>query len=308
MLERNPRPNPDGTPLPIGDVPIVRAVRQGELTFRRELRIGRPDGTTVTVLLNAAPLRDEQGRITSAVAVFQDITQIKDAEQLKDDFLALVSHELRTPLTTIQGGALLLQRDWDTFDQATRQEFLDDISSESRRLAGLIENMVQLANIRAGRLRMESEPVHVGRLLDGAVAAMRQLAPEREFAVEVEPRLLAEADAGRIDQVLRNLLHNAVKYSPAGTPIEVSAHRDGDMLEFGVRDHGPGISNADLALVFERFERTEEARRSNAPGMGLGLYLARHVIEAHGGRIWIERPSDGGTRVLFTLPAVPDDE
>jgi signal transduction histidine kinase len=144
--------------------------------------------------------------------------------------------------------------------------------------------------------------VHVGRLIDAAVAATRQLAPQRQFQIEAEPALLAEADPLRIDQVLRNLLHNAVKYSPSDTPIEVSARRAEDMLAFGVRDHGPGIADADLALVFERFQRTEGARRGNTPGMGLGLYLSRHVIEAHGGQIWIERPEDGGTHVRFTLP------
>jgi PAS domain S-box-containing protein len=310
FLAANGRYDAQGRQLSPADTPIVRALRLAEVFERHEMRFSRRDGSSVTVLVNTAPIVDDHGHVQSAVAIFQDITQIKDAEQLKDDFLSLVSHELRTPLTTIQGGALMLQRDWQKLDRELQEEFLNDISTESRRLAILIENMVQLANIRAGRMRMETEPVLIGALVENAVVAVRSLAPEREFRLRVEPGLLAEADPGRIDQVLRNLLHNSVKYSPVDTPIDVSARgcSDGEAVEIGVRDYGRGIAEGEAVLVFERFQRTEGARRSNAPGMGLGLYLSRHVVEAHGGHIWIEHPEGGGARVLFTLPAINDDE
>jgi signal transduction histidine kinase len=209
-------------------------------------------------------------------------------------------------LTTIQGAASLLQRDAAALDHETQQEFLADIASESRRLGSLIENMVQLANVRAGRMPMETEPVLIQRMLDGAVAAIHQFAPEREVTVSVEPMLLAEADPDRIDQVVRNLLHNAIKYAPADRPIEVTAERSGAMVRVGVRDYGPGIDAADLPRLFDRFSRTSGAISSGAPGMGLGLYLSRHVIEAHGGEISIEQPDGGGTCVWFTIPAVEE--
>lgn len=307
-LERNPRVCGDGTRLPGDDLPVVRSLRHGETVSRSELLIVRPDGQRLTVLVNSVPLRGPDERITGSITVFQDITQIKDAEQLKDDFLSLVSHELRTPLTTIQGGALLLQRNWDEFDHATQQGFLADIASESRRLGGLIENMVQLANIRAGRMRMETEPVHVRRLIEGAMVAVRQFAPEREVTLDITRGLLAEADPDRLDQVVRNLLHNAIKYSPADRPIEITAGTRDGMVQIGVRDYGPGIDAVDVPRLFDRFSRTGSAIASGAPGMGLGLYLSRHVIEAHGGMIWIEHPDDGGTRLCFTVPGIVDEE
>lgn len=307
FLRHNPRKNADGLALTVDGIPMVRSLRRGEIVNRIEMQIERPDGQPITMLVNSVPVLNQDDRVTGAITVFQDITQIKDAEQLKDDFLSLVSHELRTPLTTIQGGALMLQRDWEALNLETQQEFLADIATESHRLGGLIENMVQLANIRAGRVHMETEPVLVGSLVDQAIGATRILAPNRAFRTDVEPRLLAEADDSRIDQVLRNLLHNALKYSPDGTSIDVRARRTGDMIEIAVRDHGPGIDETELPFVFERFHRSQHWRTSNTPGMGLGLYLAQHVIEAHGGSIWIERPEDGGTRVLFTIPAIEDE-
>jgi len=307
FLARNARIRIDGSQPTDDELPIVRSLRTGEAVSHLELRIERPDGERIAVLINSVPLFGPDARITGSITVFQDITQIKDAEQLKDDFLSLVSHELRTPLTTIQGAATFLQRDAASLDPETQQEFLSDIASESRRLGSLIENLVQLANIRAGRTRMETEPVHLRRMIAGAVAAVRQFAPEREVSVNVAPDLLAEADPDRIDQVVRNLLHNAIKYSPSGTPIEISAEQAGRMVRISVRDHGPGITAADVPRLFDRFSRTSGAIASGAPGMGLGLYLSRHVIEAHGGEISIDRPTDGGTCVWFTIPVVEDE-
>lgn len=308
FLAVNPRTQLDDTPISPVDLPVMRALRHGE-TSRQEVRMARPDGSAITALVNAAPVRGADGRITAAIAVFQDITGIKDAEQLKDDFLSLVSHELRTPMTTIQGGALLLLQSGDTLDDETRHAILTDIAGESHRLAGLVENMVQLANIRAGRFGMDSEPIHLRTLLQRAVDAMREQAPEHPFDLQVERDLLALGDPGRLDQVVRNLLHNAVKYAPATTPIEVHAVRgDNGTVVISVRDHGPGIDEEDLPFVFDRFERGTQARLRNTAGMGLGLYLAKHLIEAHGGQIWIERPPDGGTSVRFSVPAITDDD
>ncbi len=308
FLARNPRFDVDGAPIPRNGVPMIRSLLDGDTVSRHELRLLRPTGDAITILVNSTPLYDAVGAISGAVVVFQDITQIKDAEQLKDDFLSLISHELRTPLTTIQGGATMLLRDWDALDAVSRHAFLNDIASESRRLGSLIENMVQLSNIRAGRHILETEPVLVRSLVQHSVDAERQLVEDREFRTSVEPGLMIDADPDWIDQVIRNLVHNAVKYTPAGTPIDVAAHGRDGWVEIAVRDYGPGIDEADLPYVFERFHRASGARTSNVPGMGLGLYLARVVVEAHGGRIWIERPEDGGLRVVFLVAAMADED
>jgi signal transduction histidine kinase len=277
------------------------------VVLHEEVCLSRPDGKRITKLVNAAPVHDERGSIVAAIAVFQDITAIKDAEQLKDDFLSLVSHELRTPLTTIHGGAHLLLYDQEQLDAETQQMLLADLFGESRRLATLIENMVQLGQIRAGRFQLETEPVHVAKLVEGAIRAVQEAAPDRRFAVEVEPDLLAAGDPGRLEQVLRNLLTNAVKYSPPGSLIEVGATAADDEVMIAVRDQGAGIAEEDLGRIFERFERGAQGRSGTASGMGLGLYLAKQIVEAQGGRIWVEQPVDGGTRVRLTMPSLSEE-
>lgn len=301
FIERNPRMDVDGAPLPESKMPLYRVLRGGETLSHFELSLIRPDGERVTELVNAAPLRDADGNIQAAIVVFQDITAIKDADQIKDDFLSLVSHELRTPLTTIQGDAHLLQSQAQ-LDSETRDLLLADIYRESHRLATLVENMVQLANVRAGRFSMETEPVHLESVIEKAVKVVRDASPDRQFTVRVQPRLLADADPGSVDQVLRNLLTNAVKYSPEPLPIEITAESADGMVVISVGDRGPGIDEKDLAGVFERFTRGSGERVRRTSGMGLGLYLSKHLVEAHGGRVWIEHPPGGGTRVRFTLP------
>lgn len=316
FFSRNQRFRADGTQIPAEALSVTGSLRDGVTINRREVRIVRPDGTQITALINSTPLTDEHGNVTAAISVFQDITQIKDAEQLKDDFLSLVSHELRTPITTMLGGSTLLLNEWDRLDRDTQRDILTDMAGETRRLSTLIENMVQLANIRAGRMVMESEIVHVRRAIERAVEKERQVASDRAFTIDTEPNLFAVGDPGLIDQLLRNLVHNAVKYTPAGTPIEVSAMRQEEvatsgfrsMVAVAVRDYGAGINETDLPFIFDRFHRSPEAILRGTPGMGLGLYLARNLVEAHDGRIWVEHPNGGGMRIVFTIPEAVEDE
>lgn len=307
FLARNPRRTPDGELLRYGDIPSVRSLREGEEIHLNEVLVERPHDPPITLLVNAAPLLGERNAGTGTIVVFQDITQIRDAEQLKDDFLSLVSHELRTPLTTIQGGAHMLVENGEDLDAETQRMLKSDIYYQSKRLSTLVENMVQLANIRAGRFVMETEPVPVYMLVRNAVTAVQDAAPDREFRMDVDRELLVEGDYSRLDQVIRNLLHNAVKYAPDGSPVDVTATCKDDIATISVRDYGPGIDPEDLAHVFERFQRGARAIAGHRGGMGLGLYLSKHLVEAHGGKIWIERPFDGGgARVCFSVPLVTD--
>jgi PAS domain S-box-containing protein len=307
FLEMNPRFDRDGSPIERWDAPLVQSLLLGKVLTHTELTTMRPDGKQLTILVNGAPLVDDYGNVIAAVAVFQDYTRLKDAEQLKDDFLSLISHELRTPLTTIRGGSYMLAHEGSNLDASAREALLADIERESERLQFIIENMVQLANIRAGRYTMETEPLHMRLVIARAVEATREAAPDRQFDVSVEPNLFAEADPISVDQILLNLLRNAIKYTPTGSRVEVSARGHHGMVEVAVRDHGPGISDEDLPHVFERFRRGSASQRSRVEGMGVGLYLAKNLVEAHGGTIRADRPPDGGTLMRFTLPALAED-
>lgn len=304
FLQGNLRYYPNGVPMEESDIPIVRSLRYGETISRREIGLKRPDATQHTLLVNSAPLRQPDGTITAAAIVFQDITQLKDAEQLKDDFLSLVSHELRTPLTTIHGGSHLLRESGLQLEEETRNEILDDIFDESRRLANLVENMVQLANIRAGRFEINAEPVNVRLLIQRSLKGVDRKSGERDIRIGDTRNQLASGDVESLDQVLRNLIQNAVKYSPEGSPIDIDSEVRGDMVVISVRDYGPGVEQEDLPLLFDRFQRGRE--KQTTAGMGLGLYLSRMIVEAHGGQLWLELPEGGGSRFLFSVPKVSE--
>jgi PAS domain S-box-containing protein len=306
FLARNPRLSADGSRIPMDEIPIVRSLRYGETVTRSEMDLVRDDGERLTLLVNTAPLRQADGTITAAALVFQDITLLKDAEQLKDDFLSLVSHELRTPLTTIHGGSHLLMDAWSGLDEETRLEILNDIFSESKRLANLVENMVQLANIRAGRFKVSDEPVNVRLLIERTLKGIDISSLEREIRISGGNReLLAAGDVDSLDQVLRNLVQNAIKYVPDDSPIEIMVEQQETMIVVSVRDYGQGVDPQDLPLLFDRFQRGKE--RDTTAGMGLGLYLSRMIIEAHGGHLWLENPDNGGSKFCFNVPVAEEE-
>ncbi len=291
----------DGSRLPRHQWPAMRALR-GEVMRNRQLRLRISDEQTLPVLVQSAPLRNRSGQVERAVVVFQDITRLHEAEQLKDDFLSLISHELRTPLTAIHGGAHLLKQRADTLDVETRQSLLADIITESTKLEQMLANMLTLTAIQAGRLEPETEPILVPLLVREAVAAAQAKSRAHRFVYEVGSKIPpAEGDAELLLQVLRNLHENAAKYSPPESTVTTSASSDGQGVTIHVTDEGSGIAPEHLGSVFERFRRP--GADPGVRGMGLGLYLSRHLIEAQGGHISVTSPGRGkGATFSVMLP------
>lgn len=306
----------DGTPLPFHERPGSRALR-GERVRNQQLVLQRADGSRIPIAIHAAPLRmnvNDSDKIDRAILVAQDVTQLHQAEQLKDDFLSLISHELRTPLTAIHGGARLLAAQGDVLDAATRAELLADVVIESERLEQLLVNLTTLAALLAGRLAPVTEPVLLGPLVRTVAQSVAEHSPRHTFVAEVPPGTPAvEADPSMLEEVLRNLYENAVKYAPEGGEIRTLLRSDARLVTIDVVDQGIGIAQEHLGQVFDRF------RRPGAPattrGMGLGLYLVRLLIEAQGGTIGAASPGPGhGSIFTVSLPvaqgwdtAEPDD-
>lgn len=290
-----------GNELEGKDRPAMRALA-GETLRNRQMMIRRRDGKVVPVLVQAGPLPDNAGRVNRSVTVLQDITRLREAEQLKDDFISLISHELRTPATSIFGGAHVLRNQASQLDEAERAALLDDIVRESERLNQMMANLIGLASIQAGRLEPNTEPVLLRPLAARVAADVNRVAPDHRVVVEIDPsNPPVEADPNLLEQVLRNLVENAVKYSPDGGQITITAKPAGDGVSLEVRDEGVGIGPEHVGEVFDRF------RRPGAPagvrGMGLGLYLSRHLVEAQGGRISAASPGMGkGATFAVTLP------
>jgi two-component system, OmpR family, phosphate regulon sensor histidine kinase PhoR len=283
-------------------IALVRQALSGvdELTGEVEVGTVRRRNFSVT----AAPVR--AAGANGAVLVLHDITDLRRLERVRRDFVANVSHEFKTPLTAIQGFAeTLLSGALD--DKANRKHFVEIIREHARRLARLTDDLLKLSRIEAGRLELEIRPIRVEALVNGCVETARLNAKARGLEIHVDLQEDAPAvrgDGAQLGEVLQNLLDNALQYTPSGGQIEVKARSKGPEVIFTVTDTGIGIPESDLERIFERFYRVDAARSREAGGTGLGLAIARHIVDAHGGRIWVESAVGQGSRFHFSIPSV----
>jgi two-component system phosphate regulon sensor histidine kinase PhoR len=284
---------------------LVTAVRQvlpggDEVTGEVEVGTVRRRSFSVT----AAPVRAAEAN--SAVLVLHDITELRRLERVRRDFVANVSHEFKTPLTAIQGFAeTLLGGALD--DRANRKRFMEIIREHAQRLARLTDDLLKLSRIEAGRLELEWRPVNVATLVNGCVETARLKAESKGLRIAVGlPKGLppVRGDAVQLGEVLQNLVDNALQYTPPGGRIDVTAYSNGEEVIFTVADTGIGIPEADLERIFERFYRVDAARSREAGGTGLGLSIARHIVDAHGGRMWVESAVGQGSRFRFSIDSI----
>lgn len=254
-----------------------------------------------------APITGDNKEIMGQVTILSDITELKRLDQMKTDFVSHVSHELRTPLTSIKGFVATLLADTEGYyDLETRREFLQIIDQECDRLTRLINDLLNLSRIEAGRaLELVLKPVDVADIARKIVEIQKNYTSKHQFVVDVKgsiPTIIADED--KVDQVITNLVSNAVKYSPDGGEVRITIQQDpesGGVL-VAVKDQGIGIPKDVLPRLFQRFYRVEGRKIS---GTGLGLYLTRHLVEAHGGKIWVESEEGKGSIFYFTLPPAP---
>jgi two-component system, OmpR family, phosphate regulon sensor histidine kinase PhoR len=239
-----------------------------------------------------------------AVAVLRDLTETERVEKTRRDFIANVSHELRTPLTSIQGYAETLLD--STGDGNHIREFLEIIRKNAYRMSRLTEDLLTLARVESGETRFDSQLITSADLLQDAVESFREIAREKqvELLVEQDCGGAVFADREAIHQVFANLIDNALKYAGAGRKILLGARNLGSMIEFYVRDFGPGIASEHLPRLFERFYRVDKARSRESGGTGLGLAIAKHIVLAHRGAIRAESELNHGSTFFFTLPVV----
>ncbi|MGC1105277.1 MAG: ATP-binding protein [Candidatus Acidiferrales bacterium] len=239
------------------------------------------------------------------VIVLHEITELRHLEQVRKDFVANVSHELRTPLTAIQGFAETLLTG-ALEDKTNNRRFVEIIANHASRLARLSDDLLRLSQIEAGKMNADFQAVDLKLLIDSAVEAAHTAAAQKRLAI-TPPDLPSNlphvrGDANLLRDVLRNLLDNAIQYTPAGGRVEVTATVDDGFAVITVSDTGIGIPLSDQPRIFERFYRVDAARSREVGGTGLGLSIAKHIVEAHGGRIWVESAVGSGSTFHFSVP------
>jgi PAS domain S-box-containing protein len=249
------------------------------------------------------PVKDASGRVQGLVLSLLDTTGRKKLDQLKDEFIGLVSHELRTPLTVIMGSLNTVLSEGSRLSAAEINQLLQDAVEETEALSHLLGNLLELSRAQAERLLLYTEPVSIQKIVAETVDKAERLSSAHRFAVDI-PRGLSPipADPLRLERILYNLLENAVKYSPQGGEIRVSAKLDNGCLVISIADQGIGISEEDQGALFGAFQRLERPGLTSVKGAGLGLLVCRRLVEAHGGRIWVESKPGRGSTFFFTLP------
>jgi two-component system phosphate regulon sensor histidine kinase PhoR len=253
--------------------------------------------------VNGAAVFDHEGGRQGTVLVFHDLTRLKQLESARTDFVANVSHELRTPLSLIKGYVeTLLDGAKDNPEVAER--FLRTIERNAERLKLLIDDLLTISELESGRLQLNVQPLNLTRLAEKVLMDFQTRAGQKSINLVNEvPDLTVAGDAGRLEQVLDNLVDNAIKYGREQGKVIISARPAQATVEVSVEDDGPGIPAESLERVFERFYRVDKARSREQGGTGLGLSIVKHIVLAHRGQVWAESEPGKGTTFHFTLPA-----
>ncbi|HEV2074189.1 MAG TPA: PAS domain S-box protein [Thermomicrobiales bacterium] len=256
----------------------------------------RKDGSTVYVEIRLSPIFGPQGKVVGASAIVRDISERRRLAQAQDDFLAMASHDLRSPVTVLLGRAQLMRRR-KTYDEAS----IETIITQARRIERLAMDLQQVVQMESGQLQLNCSPVSLGTLAREAVDRVRSITDAFDFRVDVpEDPVTGNWDAHRLNQILDNLLGNAVKYSPDGGRIRIAVSENGESARIQVTDQGVGIPDSMQKMLFTRFYRADEA--GVASGLGLGLYISRMLAEAHGGSISVDSAPGAGSTFIVDLP------
>ncbi|MGB3329360.1 MAG: ATP-binding protein, partial [Thermomicrobiales bacterium] len=287
------------------ELPVVKAVAESRVVTGVELTVTLPDGSRIPVVASAAPLYDDNGEVDVIVGVFQDVRPLKEAERLRDEFLSVVSHELRSPLTPIRGFAQIIGRDLANQDGHEHHvAWLATMQAQADRMTRLVDDLLDVSRLRSGRLMIRPTASDLVSICRSVVESRQASTTDHTVVLETDLETLpASLDGDRIFQVVDNLVGNAIKYTEGGS-ITVALQEQPFIhrATITVTDEGTGIPEAERDALFTPFYRARSAAESAVPGLGLGLYICRELIEAHGGTIALDSAESGGSRFTIALP------
>ena len=301
---------PDGRDVPLEELPLAKALMCGETVRAEEIVIGNPEGGSISTLVNAKPIRSEDGDIVMVVCTVQDMTPLKEVERRQAEFFDKVSSRLRAPLTTIKGSTATLLGSSSLLDPSETLQFFQTIDEQADQMIDLVNQIMALARIESGGLSITPEATELEEIVNQAWAASAKERLGHFLETRLPKRLpRVHADRARLGYALTILLANAVRLSPEGSAIKVTASRSGMEVMVSVATEGEGIPEDQLDLVFTKYYRSAaDDKSSRTVETGLAFAICKGIVEAHGGRVWAE--SDGlyrGTRFSFTIPVAPTE-
>lgn len=293
--------HPDGRPVAPQEMPESRALKGETLRMEHLIVCDPVTGRDVDIRASAAPIRDEKGRIVGAVIVAKDVTELVELDRMKDDFIRVAAHELKTPVAIMKGYAQVLSRAAPGLTEPQRK-MLDAVNRGADRIDRIIGDLLDISRLQLGHLELARERVDVHQLVQEAVDRTAVMNPKHRIRVVRATPVVVQGDRDRLQDMTMQLLENAVKYSPGGGDIDVAVDLLNDEATVSVTDHGVGIPRAKQARIFERFYRAHTGTPYDYGGMGVGLYIAKEIIQDHGGRMWFDSEEGRGSTFRFSLP------
>jgi PAS domain S-box-containing protein len=293
-----------GNLIPPGERPLARAIATGRPAGDQGFGVNLESrsGRRVPVSASSAPVLDPRSRVMGAVDVVRDVSQEREIDEVKSALISTVSHELRTPLTLVHGFAELLALRENMTPQRQRSAAAE-ILEASRRLGRLIDDLLSVSHMESGRLVIDPRPIDLACVVERVLSPFRAMAARHVLRAKLPAALpLVRGDPDKVEQVLTNLVGNAIKYSPDGGEVLVSVEHDTEFVQVNVRDQGIGMSPREMSQLFEKFYRVDRDEVRRAGGTGLGLYITKRLVEMHGGGIWAESWPGTGSVFSFTLP------
>jgi PAS domain S-box-containing protein len=294
---------PEGDEIHEALHPVTLTLADGVARAGMQMQLVIPGGTH-WVSATFSPVLEGDHPVV-VLCSLRDIAEQKEQEAMQRDFVSMAAHELRSPLTAIKGFTRTLISKADQIDEERRTRYLTMVNEQSDRLARLVDDLMQVSRIDAQRLTLDREYLDVATMVETLAEQFRTKWSERPIDVVLGQGELpaALADPHKVEEILINLIDNAIKYSPDGAPVEVCIRELGGDVRVDVRDHGAGIAREDQASLFQKFHRLPASKARDIPGTGLGLYIVKGFVEAHGGEVWVESEPGKGATFSFTIPA-----
>jgi len=292
----------DGSPLPMEDHPLYIVLRTGLAVYDQEIAVRVPGRDVIYISVNAAPLIDDQQRVTGGIVTFMDVTNRRFILQQKDDFISVASHELKTPVTSLKASLQLLDRMQGNVKPETLIKLIGQANRSLNKLSDLVNSLLNSNRISQGRFPIHKTSFSVADLINNCCQHVRTIG-NHEIILKGETELQVSADEQLMDQVIVNLVNNAVKYAPQSKQIIIDVQKAEGLAKVSVADFGPGIPQDKVKYIFERYYQIEHSG-SQFSGLGLGLYICAEIIHKHGGEIGVDSEPGKGCKFWFTLPLI----